>query len=60
MWHHFERKSTNKKDNAICMGCKGISVGGDRNGTIHLREYLRRCLKVKNQIDKANPLETNY
>jgi len=51
VWHHFQRKSINGKDKAICMGCKGIFVGGGRNGTTHLREHLRRCLKVKNQAD---------
>ena len=51
VWHHFQRKSINGKDKAICMGCKGTFVGGGRNGTTHLREHLRRCLKVKNQAD---------
>jgi len=31
VWHHFKRKSINGKDKAICMGCKGIFVGGGRN-----------------------------
>lgn len=43
VWQHFERKSIDGKDKAICMGCKGIFVDGGRNGTTHLKDHLQRC-----------------
>jgi len=51
VWQHFERKSINGKDKAICIGCKRVFVGGGKNGTTHLKDHLQRCLKVKHQAD---------
>ena len=51
VWDHFERKMMKGKMRAICSGCKKDFVGDSKSGTTHLRDHLRRCFKVKNQVD---------
>ena len=36
---------------AICDGCKKNFVGDSKSGMTHLRDHLKRCLKVKNQVN---------
>ena len=51
VWDHFQRKMMNGKMRALCSGCTKDFVGDSKSGTTHLRDHLKICFKVKNQVD---------
>ncbi|KAJ8431707.1 hypothetical protein Cgig2_005214 [Carnegiea gigantea] len=51
VWDHFERKMMKGKMRAICSRCKKDFVGDSKSRTTHLRDHLKRCFKVKNQVN---------
>ena len=51
MYDHFEKRIMKGKMRTICHGCKKDFVGDSKSGTTHLRDHLKRCFKLKTQVN---------
>lgn len=47
VWVHFDTKIINGKERAFCKYCNMELGGESKNGTKHLHDHLKRCLKRK-------------
>uniref|UniRef100_A0A803MQY4 BED-type domain-containing protein n=1 Tax=Chenopodium quinoa TaxID=63459 RepID=A0A803MQY4_CHEQI len=56
VWKHFDQIKVNGEDKAKCKGCKKLFVGGGKSGTTHLRDHIKRCMKIKNTMDVKQQL----
>ena len=56
VWKYFTQVQVGKEIKAKCCGCKKLFTGGGKNGTTHLKDHLKRCLKVKNYVDVKQQL----
>lgn len=56
VWTSFEPIIVDGVKKAKCKGCKQVFVGGGKNGTSHLNDHMKRCIKVKNFRDVRQQL----
>uniref|UniRef100_A0A803MEQ0 BED-type domain-containing protein n=1 Tax=Chenopodium quinoa TaxID=63459 RepID=A0A803MEQ0_CHEQI len=56
VWKHFDQIKVNGEDKAKCKDCKKLFVGGGKSGTTHLRDHIKRCMKIKNTMDVKRQL----
>ncbi|KMT12709.1 hypothetical protein BVRB_4g088070 isoform A [Beta vulgaris subsp. vulgaris] len=56
VWKHFEQLIVDDEIKAKCMGCNKVFVGGGKNGTSHLKDHIRRCMKTKQTMDVKQQL----
>ena len=56
VWKYFTQVQVGKEIKAKCSGCKKLFTIGGKNGTTHLKDHLKRCLKVKNYVDVKQQL----